>query len=168
MQQLVYIDGEYQIGQCGLGTWGTSARFENVEIHQEQPVAFVIMPFTSELDFVHKVLSEVIESFGIRCLRADEIFISRPIMGDVKEQIEKADLVIVDFTGKNPNVYYEAGLADACNKEWIVLAQSDDDLTFDVRHIRYIKYSNVMGADIKLKNNLIKALESLHYLRPKS
>lgn len=44
-----------------------------------------------------------------------------------------------------------------------MLAQSADDLTFDVRHIRAIRYSNAMGADIQLKYNLCKALDSLGY-----
>jgi hypothetical protein len=85
-------------------------------------------------------------------------------MDDVKKQISEADLVIVDFTGQNPNVYYEAGLADAMGKDWIVLAQSTDDLTFDVRHIRSIQYSNVMGADRKLKADLDNAPKALGYL----
>jgi hypothetical protein len=78
-------------------------------------------------------------------------------------QIADADVVIVDFSGKNPNVYYEAGLADAWNKDWIILTQSADDLTFDVRHIRAIRYSNAMGADVKLRENLSQALEALGY-----
>lgn len=69
----------------------------------------------------------------------------------------------MDFTGKNPNVYYEAGLADAWKKDWIVFAQSADDLTFDVRHIRRIQYSNTMGSDEKLEADPDSALRSLHY-----
>jgi hypothetical protein len=168
VQQLVLIDDAYQIGQCGLASWRTQARFADVRIRKEQPVAFVVMPFLYELDFVHRTVNDVVEEYGIRCVRADEIFFSRPVMEDVKEQIARADLVIVDFTGKNPNVYYEAGLAEAWNKDWIVLAQSDDDLTFDVRHIRAIRYSNAMGADVQLKNNLRKALETLGYRRETS
>src|SRR5688572_20124800 len=30
-----------------------------------------------------------------------------------------ADIVVVDFTNRNPNVYFEAGLADAWKKKWI-------------------------------------------------
>ena len=71
--------------------------------------------------------------------------------------------MIVDFTDKNPNVYYEAGLADAWKKDWIVLAQSTEDLTFDVRHIRCIQYSNTMGADVKLQAALENALGALKY-----
>lgn len=68
-------------------------------------------------------------------------------------------MVIVDFTNSDPNVYYEAGLADAWRKKWIVLAQSADDLMFDVRHIRTISYSNTMGADVQLRSNLEAAID---------
>jgi len=163
VQQLVVVDDSYQIGQCGLRAWLTRARFENVCVQKDTPKAFVIMPFASELDFVHKVIENIVKDYDIDCVRADQIAISRPVMDDVKAQIAAADLVIVDFTGKNPNVYYEAGLADAWNKDWIVLCQSNEDMTFDVRHIRSIRYSNTMGADIKLAEDLGNALMALGY-----
>lgn len=163
--QMTVVDEEYQSGQCGLGAWRTRARFENVRIEKAKPKAFVIMPFASELDFVHGVIEKTVESFGIECKRADQIAISRPVMDDVKAEIAGADLVIVDFTGKNPNVYYEAGLAEAWKKDWIVLAQSSEDMTFDVRHIRSIRYTNTMGADKKLADDLSKALQALKYER---
>ncbi|HSB69263.1 MAG TPA: hypothetical protein VLT62_08040 [Candidatus Methylomirabilis sp.] len=163
VQQLVVVDDSYQIGQCGLTAWKTRARFENVCIKQNAPKAFVIMPFASELDFVHKVIQTTVEDYGINCVRADQIAISRPVMDDVKAEIAAADLVIVDFTGKNPNVYYEAGLADAWKKDWIVLAQSSEDMTFDVRHIRSIRYTNTMGADANLAKDLGNALVALGY-----
>lgn len=163
--QMTVVDDDYQSGQCGLAAWRTRARFENVRITKAQPRAFVIMPFASELDFVHGVIEKTVKSFGIECIRADQIAISRPVMDDVKAQIAGADLVIVDFTGRNPNVYYEAGLADAWKKDWIVLAQSSEDMTFDVRHIRSIRYTNTMGADEQLADDLAKALIALKYER---
>lgn len=166
VQQLVVLDESYQVGQCGLMTWKTRARFDNVRLVRAKPKAFVIMPFASELNFVHRVIAQTVERYDIDCVRADEIAVSRPIMDDVKAQIAEADLVIVDFTGKNPNVYYEAGLADAWKKDWIVIAQSPDDMTFDVRHIRSIRYSNTMGADQQLERDLQKALGALGYVKP--
>jgi hypothetical protein len=168
VQQLVVLDESYQVGQCGLMAWKTRARFENVRVVRAKPKAFVIMPFTSELNFVHRVIEQTVESYDIDCVRADGIAVSRPIMDDVKSQIAEADLVIVDFTGRNPNVYYEAGLADAWKKDWIVIAQSSDDMTFDVHHIRSIRYSNTMGADQQLEGDLRKALGALGYTRPGS
>jgi hypothetical protein len=165
VRQLTVVDDSYQIGQCGLATCQTRARFENVRIEKAKPKAFVIMPFASELNFVYRVIKETVKGYDIDCVRADEIAVSRPIMDDVKTQIAEADLVIVDFTGKNTNVYYEAGLADAWRKNWIVLSQSSEDMTFDVHDIRSIRYANAMGADKKLAEDLSNALEALGYTR---
>lgn len=166
VQQFSVFDDAYAGGQIGLRTFRTQALFANVEIRPATPRCFVIMPFASELGFVYRVMKEVVESYGIECERADEVFLSRPVMDDVKTRIAEADLVIVDFTGKNPNVYYEAGLADAFKKDWIVLAQTSEDMTFDVRHIRSVRYSNTMGADLKLRDDLHQALRGLGYRLP--
>lgn len=125
VQHLMVVDDTYQIGQFGLRTWYTSARFEIVQALKMRPRAFLIMPFKSAFNFVHSVIEDSMVNFGLDCDRADQFAISRPVMEDVKKSIAEADLVIVDFTGKNPNVYYEAGLADAMRNDWIVLAQSN-------------------------------------------
>lgn len=158
VQQLVVIDETYQEGQWGLQTWKSRVKFGVVNTSVARPVCFVIMPFKTELDFVWRVIKETVQAHGLRCLRADEKFVSQPVVEDLKYLIAEADLVVVDFTDKNPNVYYEAGIADALKKKWIVLAQSQDDLTFDVRHIRTILYSNKMGADIRLRESLSQAI----------
>jgi hypothetical protein len=153
------IDSTYFSGFCGLRANRTEGRFENIEIQAVRPKCFVIMPFDAELDFVYRVIKKTVEQHAMECQRADERVISEPIMEDVKSQIAGADLVVVDFTNRNPNVYFEAGLADAWKKKWIVLAQSTNDLAFDVRHIRTIIYSNKMGDDSRLKASLEQALK---------
>ncbi len=164
VRQLVVFDESYQTGQWGIKTFRTRAQFSNVDIRASIPKCFVVMPFAAEFNFVYKVIKETVEAIGLDCIRADEVMISRPVVEDLKTLIAQADLVIVDFTAKNPNVYYEAGLADAWKKKWIVISQSSDDLTFDVRHIRTILYSNKMGADVVLRENLSKAIrETMGY-----
>jgi hypothetical protein len=159
---LSVLDDTYVSGQVGFRCWKTSCRYENVIITPVKPLCFVIMPFASELDYVYKTIKKTVEKQGLICRRADESFIARPIVEDIKEQIAEADLVIVDFTGQNPNVYYEAGLAYAWNKKWIILAQSQADLTFDVRHLRMVSYSNSMGADLKLQHDLSRAIREAY------
>jgi len=48
--------------------------------------------------------------------------------------------VIADCTGRNPNVFYEIGLAHASGKPVILITQNSDDVPFDIRHLRYIQY----------------------------
>lgn len=163
VRQMQVIDEMYKTGQWGLRTYASSARFENIRVTRAQPTCFVVMPFASELSFVYRIIKQTVENYGLRCERSDEIFVSKPVVEDLKDKIAETDLVIVDFTGKNPNVYYEAGLADAWKKNWIILAQSSDDMTFDVRHIRSIRYSNMMGADLQLRQHLEQSLEALGY-----
>jgi hypothetical protein len=153
------FDSSHSSGFCGLRTNRTEAKFENVDITAELPKCFVIMPFAAEFDFVYSVIKKTVEEHDFKCERADERYISEPIVENVKSKIVSAEIVIVDFTGMNTNVYFEAGLADAWKKKWIVLAQSPSDLAFDVQHVRAIMYSNSMGADENLKEALRRALQ---------
>jgi hypothetical protein len=153
-------DDDFGVGRWGLLTYKTQARFELQPPVKSPLQCFVVMPFRPELDGVYGLIESVVESYeNIQCTRADQLTVSRPIMEDVRNEIARADLVIVDLTGRNSNVYYEAGMAAAWKKPWIVLAQSVDDLTFDVEQVRSILYSNRMGSDADLEAKLRKAIE---------
>ena len=45
-----------------------------------------------------------------------------------------------DVTGRNPNVFYEAGIAHAMGKKVVIITQNDQDVPFDLRHLRYVRY----------------------------
>jgi hypothetical protein len=154
-------DRDLDGGLCGLRVNKTEARFANVDIETVKRKCFVIMPFHTDLTAVYGVIKDTIERHDFNCSRADERFVSEPIMEDVKNQIEAADLVVVDFTGRNPNVYFEAGLAEAHKKKLIVLAQSKEDVAFDVQHIRYLLYSNRMRGDVQLREMLERAITEM-------
>lgn len=48
--------------------------------------------------------------------------------------------MVVDFTGKNPNVMYETGIAHTLGKHVIPISQSLADVPFDMQHHRVLKY----------------------------
>jgi len=152
-------DAEYVAGLCGLRAYRTQGEFANVEIQLFlKKTCFVIMPFDPRMKRIYDLINETVQEQGLICRRADDRFVSQAIVDDVKAQIASADLVIVDFTGRNPNVYYEAGLADALGKKWVVLAQSKSDLAFDVEHIRAIVYSDDPGQEAQFRDDLGRAL----------
>ena len=105
---------------------------------------FVLMPFSG--DFKNQwelAFKPAIESAGLIPWRGDEkSFGTNIIMSDVTRSISKAKLIIADLTGKNPNVMYELGLAHAAKKPVIMLAQKEEDVPFDLKHIRFLKYDN--------------------------
>src|SRR5207249_315738 len=55
-------------------------------------------------------------------------------------QIEKSKVLLADLTDKNPNVFYELGLAHAARKPVVLSAARVDDVPFDLRHLRVIIY----------------------------
>ena len=79
-------------------------------------------------------------------------------MNDVFSTIVQSRLVISDLTGRNPNVLYETGLAHARNCDVILLAQSPQDIPFNLSQIRYIKYLPNEEGMAKLNEELKKSL----------
>lgn len=123
---------------------------------QDENLVSIMMPFSASFDPVHKALKEAIESIGLTCARANDIWEHHTIIQDIVNLIARAKVVVCDCSGKNPNVFYEAGIAHAIGKEVILITQSEDDIPFDLRHIRYVHYlPNGEGL-----SNLTKSLEA--------
>ena len=106
------------------------------------------MPINSEFDNVYTTLRKASNDIKMKCLRVDDIWEDSIIMQDIFSLIYKARIVICDCTHKNPNVFYEAGISHTLGREVILITQSDDDIPFDLRQFRYIKYlKNSEGLD---------------------
>jgi hypothetical protein len=56
--------------------------------------------------------------------------------------IDRSRVVVCDCTGRNPNVFYEAGIAHTLGREVILITQADQNVPFDPRHLRYVRYLN--------------------------
>ena len=112
--------------------------------HKEPPKpsdVFVMMPFASELRPVYDDhIRAVAVRLSITTTRADDFFAANSIISDVWDAINYAQVLIADCTNRNPNVFYELGIAHTLGKPVILIAQSKDDIPFDVQHIRTILY----------------------------
>lgn len=115
----------------------------------DRGLCFGIMPFDKAFDSVWKTVKAVVQAdpFNLACVRADEVVMPGCIMEDVLEYIAKARIVIADLTGRNPNVFYELGIAHTSkpSSAVILLAQTIDDVPFDLRHLRCLVYSSDLG-----------------------
>jgi len=108
----------------------------------ERTLVALMMPFDASFDPVHQALREAVEEAGLSCRRADDIWENPAIIQDIVSLIDRAGVVICDCTGRNPNVFYEAGIAHTLGREVILLTQSANDIPFDMRHLRYLQYLN--------------------------
>lgn len=102
---------------------------------------FVLMPFGDPFDLYYEgILSPAIRDAGFEPKRADEIYKTGVIISDIFAEIRKSAILIADLSGKNPNVFYELGYAHAFRLPVVIIAQSLDDVPFDLRHQRVLLY----------------------------
>jgi hypothetical protein len=123
---------------------------------------FMVMPFAEELkpvfeDHVKKIALEL----GLQPARADDFFAPGSIIKDVWNGICHAKIIVADCTGRNPNVFYEIGMAHTLDKTTVLISQSVDDIPFDLRHLRVIIYNfSPRGMD-KFEQALRKTIQSI-------
>jgi HEAT repeat protein len=120
------------------------------------------MPFKPDLEEVYMtVIRPTVERDCIACVRADDIYGPNPIMADIWRSIRKSILVVADLTGRNPNVFYELGLAHSIQKPVILLAQDIQDVPFDLKHLRVITYDNSARGRKRLETKLRRTLDTV-------
>jgi len=106
-----------------------------------KPFVFVLMPFIDTFTDVYELgIKAACEDAGAYCERVDEQIFVGSILERVYNQIAKADIIVAEMTGRNPNVFYETGYAHALNKRVILLTQNTDDIPFDLKHYPHIVY----------------------------
>ena len=104
-----------------------------------KPFVFVLMPFSAEFTDIYELgIKAACKDAGAYCERVDEQIFLENILERVYNQISKADIIVADMSGRNPNVFYEVGYAHALNKIVILLTKTADDIPFDLKHYTHI------------------------------
>ncbi len=135
---------------------------DQVEVMQEEyetdewapttrPHAFVVMPFGKKqspggiMDFnaiYYDLIKPALEEAGFEPFRADEETVSGDILTDMFQELLLADLVLVDMSIDNANVFYELGVRHAFRRRGVVHIQSGRAyMPFDVFNVRTIPYN---------------------------
>lgn len=84
---------------------------------------------------------------------------STQIMRDVIYHIDRADIVIADLTGSNPNVFYELGITHALGRPCItVLEESQQHIEFDISAYKVFKVNLDEGEFAAARDELRAAL----------
>jgi hypothetical protein len=134
---------------------------------QEGDSCFVMMPFAEPLGGYYKTIYEpAIQKAGLKPIRADaDIFATGKIVDQIWSGIQVAKVLVAELTGRNPNVFYELGLAHALQKPVVLVSSNEGDVPFDVHHIRVIYY-NVLdpfwGDKLisKIAENILSAIQN--------
>jgi nucleoside 2-deoxyribosyltransferase len=125
------------------------------------------MPFVPpQGGYYTSIYEPAIKKAKLTPLRADtDIFGTGKIIDQIWSGINNASVLVAELTGRNPNVLYELGLAHALRKPVVLVSSNEQDVPFDVRHVRVIYY-DVMdpfwGPKLvdKVAENILSALKN--------
>lgn len=169
---LVESDGKIRIIDVSHGSNASGARSPTLK-KLEKAVkidagdsCFVMMPFAAPLgDYYSKIYKPAIEKAGLRAVRADaDIFGTGKIIDQIWAGINAAKVLVAELTTRNPNVFYELGLAHALEKPVVLVSSNEADIPFDLKHIRVIYYDMTdpfWGSKLldKVAENILSAIE---------
>jgi hypothetical protein len=111
------------------------------DVADEKQKCFVLMPFEPPREkYYSQIYSRAIEEAGLAAKRGDSLFRSSPIMGDIWKFVQESTVLLADLTGRNANVFYELGLAHAISKPVVLVAETMDDVPFDLRGLRVLTF----------------------------
>jgi|GEM_PF-547284 len=137
--------------------------FQGRDFQVDPRLVFALTPFSAPFNeiFDDHIKPTVERSGDFVCQRADNIYDNRAIIEDIWSHINRARVVIAELTGKNPNVFYETGVAHTVGKEVILLTQTMDDVPFDLRHLRCIVYEYTPRGIQNLEKNLAATVTAI-------
>jgi hypothetical protein len=113
-------------------------------------------------DHIAKVASEL----GLTVKRGDDFFTAHHVMADVWRGIWAARAIVADCTGRNPNVFYEIGVAHTVGKPVILITQKRKDVPFDLQAIRYLEYELTPRGMASFERRLAATLRSVLAMAP--
>jgi len=129
----------------------------------DEKLCFVLMPFSPKklTEIYERYVKRSVQQLDMRCERADDMVLPTAVMRDVWEQINRAAVVIADLTDRNPNVFYELGMAHVLGKKVILIMQATTTIPFDVHGIRRIIYEDSPKGYEKLAADIKRTLRAI-------
>lgn len=134
---------------------------------------FVVCPISDDGSEIRKrsdqLLKHIITPACLKCgfdepERVDLIANPNSITDKILSCLKDYDLVIVDLTDHNPNVFYELGYRVALNKPFIQLKSKADTIPFDVANINTLDYNLGDLDDVeRTKERLITMIKTFKF-----
>lgn len=126
---------------------------------QNDKLVTVMLPFRFIDTF--DAVRGVCDKLGLECLKADDVWVNSTFIQDIFDLIFTSKVVVADFSGKNPNVFYEVGIAHTLGKTVVPLTQSMEDIPSDLKAHRALEYLNNKEGRASMAVALEKRLREL-------
>ena len=109
---------------------------------------------------VHNVIAEAVEPLGYTLRLVSESDASGVILTEIVTNLYQDEMVIVDVSGRNPNVMFELGMRLAFEKPAIIVVDDDTPFSFDISVVKHIRYPRTLryGDIVKFKAEVASAV----------
>jgi len=109
---------------------------------------------------VHSVIAEAVEPLGYTLRLVSESDTSGVILTEIVTNLYEDEMVIVDVSGRNPNVMFELGMRLAFEKPAIIVVDDDTPFSFDISPVKHIRYPRTLryGDIVKFKGDVAAAV----------
>lgn len=116
---------------------------------------FIMMPLKEPFTTIFSDhIKPVLEELQIEIDRADDYYTTHEIMKDIWNGINNCHFAIAELTGRNSNVMYELGMAHTIGKSVVLISQNNEDVPFDLRHLRCYRYEYTPRGCKKLSKDI--------------
>lgn len=120
----------------------------------DDKLIFVLTPYNDKYYEDFKQIKDTCTSIGYKCQRGDEQNFQADIFSEMLRLIVKSKIIIANINGRNPNVMYELGIAQALGKYVILVSQSPKEIPIDIQSKKIIIYRNHTELDEMLRSEL--------------
>jgi hypothetical protein len=126
----------------------------------DKRLVFILTPFNDQYSEDYMVLREACSAQGFIAYRGDENYIKGDIFPEMLKLIVKANLIIANINGRNPNVLYELGIAQALDKPVILISREPEKLPIDIKSKRFLIYKDHKELQEMIRQELINLLSA--------
>jgi len=124
---------------------------------------FALIPWSTEFDKIYELgIKAACDAVGAYCERAFLLpTFKESILDKLHNQIFTADLLVADMTGRDPDVSYGVGYAQALGKPIILVVENSRDILLHLKGYPFIVYGSFVG-EVKdvLKKSITWAIDN--------
>lgn len=131
---------------------------QDIQVNPRQ--VFVLTPFLESERKVFSAIKAVCDRVGYVAVRGDELRAEGEILPQIVSGIVGSRIIIANISGRNPNVFFELGIAMALGKQTILVSDTMSDVPFDVMARRIVFYKDLDDLSSLLPEVMLRAIGS--------
>lgn len=133
-----------------------------VDVSIKDKTVFCLMPFHYMFNEMYNTIKMSCEIADYTCSRSDTPYNPGNLLKQIVQSLLESQVIIAVLDGKNPNVFYEIGIAHSIGKTVILIAnlKEMEKIPFNLQSNRLLLYSDYND----LKEKLVNTLNYIHFL----